>query len=192
MVAVRRPEPFDGAGQILDQRRLAQRADEHHHGGERVILTNGCFDVLHRGHVRCLQQARDLGDVLIVAINSDAGVRRLKGPGRPVNPVADRAAILAALRCVDYVTVFDEPTPLRLIERIRPDCYAKGGDYTAFTLPESAAVARYGGEVVILDYLAGRSTTATVERLRRSGERISAGEAVSLAEPGGGLARLTH
>lgn len=190
---MRKAEPPHRAGEILGQQRLAQRAGEHRRRRERVVLTNGCFDVLHRGHVRCLQQARDLGDVLIVAVNSDAGVTRLKGPGRPVNPVADRAAVLAALRCVDYVTVFDDATPLRLIGEIRPDVYAKGGDYTVSGLPEAAAVARYGGRVVILGYLAERSTTAMLQRIRRSADGAAPpSETVWMAEPSGGLARLTH
>jgi D-beta-D-heptose 7-phosphate kinase / D-beta-D-heptose 1-phosphate adenosyltransferase len=138
----------------------------HRRAGRRIVFTNGCFDVLHRGHVEYLSQARLLGDVLVVAVNDDAGVARLKGPGRPVNPVVDRAAVLAALRCVDLVTSFAEDTPIRLIELVRPDVYTKGGDYRPERLPETPVVLGLGGQVRILDYLAGRSTTATVARIR--------------------------
>ncbi|WP_210479163.1 D-glycero-beta-D-manno-heptose 1-phosphate adenylyltransferase [Naasia sp. SYSU D00948] len=134
--------------------------------GRRIVFTNGCFDVLHRGHTAYLNQAKRLGDVLVVAINSDDSVRRLKGESRPINPAPDRAEVLASLSCVDYVTVFATDTPIPLLERIRPDVYAKGGDYTIETLPESEVVLGYGGEVRILDYLADYSTTAVVDRIR--------------------------
>jgi len=133
-----------------------------------VVFTNGCFDVLHRGHVAYLNQAKRLGDVLVVAVNSDASVRRLKGPGRPVNPVEDRAAVLAALSCVDYVVVFEEDSPAALIEAVRPDIYVKGGDYTLDMIPERALVEAIGGQVRVLDYVADRSTTAIIERIRSS------------------------
>jgi rfaE bifunctional protein nucleotidyltransferase chain/domain len=136
--------------------------------GVRVVFTNGCFDVLHRGHVEYLAAARALGDLLVVAVNDDGSVRRLKGPDRPVNPVADRVAVLAALRCVDRVEVFADDTPIRLIERLRPDVYVKGGDYTPETLPEAPVVRGYGGEVHIIPYLPGRSTTAIIERAQCS------------------------
>lgn len=183
-----RGQEHQASGEVVDPGHLARRAAEHRRRGHRLVLTNGCFDVLHGGHVRCLQAARALGDVLVVAVNSDAGVARLKGADRPVNPVADRAAILAALRCVDYVTVFDDDTPLRIIEGLRPDFYAKGGDYRPEALPEAPAVARYGGQVVILGYVTGRSTTAIVERIRAGARREAAGAAF---EPRAGLERLT-
>lgn len=134
--------------------------------GERVVLTNGCFDVLHVGHVRCLTQARSLGDRLIVGLNSDDSVRHLKGPDRPLNGEADRACVLVALSCVDYVTVFDEPTPRRLIELVRPDVYVKGGDYADRGIPEEPLVTALGGRVEILDLVPGRSTTALLDRVR--------------------------
>jgi len=134
--------------------------------GRRIVFTNGCFDVLHRGHTSYLRQAKRLGDVLVVAVNSDAGVRRLKGPGRPVNPEEDRAAVLAALDCVDHVIVFDTDTPTPLLELLHPDVYAKGGDYSADMLAEAEVVRGYGGEVRILDYVADHSTTSIVERIR--------------------------
>ncbi|HET9127991.1 MAG TPA: D-glycero-beta-D-manno-heptose 1-phosphate adenylyltransferase [Propionibacteriaceae bacterium] len=149
---------------------LERTLDDHRRTGRRIVLTNGCFDVLHRGHTRYLEQARALGDVLVVAINDDAAVRRLKGPDRPVNPVLDRAAVLAALSCVDHVVTFSSDTAVPVIERLRPDVYAKGGDYTPDTLAETPAVEAYGGRVVILDYLPDRSTTAVLHRIRAGAE----------------------
>jgi rfaE bifunctional protein nucleotidyltransferase chain/domain/rfaE bifunctional protein kinase chain/domain len=156
---------------VLDTADLAARLDAHRAAGRRVVFTNGCFDVLHRGHVSYLDQAKRLGDVLVVALNSDAGVARLKGPDRPVNPVDDRAAVLAALSCVDYLTVFDEDTPVKLLESVRPDVYVKGGDYTPDTLPEAPVVRRLGGEVHIVDYLEDRSTTRLLDRIRAEPDR---------------------
>lgn len=134
--------------------------------GRRVVFTNGCFDLLHAGHVRYLAAARALGDCLIVGLNSDESVRALKGDGRPVNSERDRAAVLAALRAVDAVTVFGEATAATLIELIRPHVYAKGADYTLDTLPEAKLVQGYGGEVALLELLPGHSTTRLVARIR--------------------------
>ena len=139
-----------------------------HDSGQRIVFTNGCFDILHAGHVRYLGAARALGDCLVVGLNSDASVRRLKGEARPVNGEADRAEVLGAIRAVDYVTVFDEPTAAALIEILRPDVYAKGGDYTIDTLPEAEIVRAYGGQVALIDLVPGRSTTKVIEKLRQS------------------------
>ncbi|MBM7492121.1 rfaE bifunctional protein nucleotidyltransferase chain/domain [Micromonospora luteifusca] len=139
---------------------------EYREAGRSVVFTNGCFDVLHRGHVRYLEQARALGDLLIVAVNSDDSVRRLKGPDRPVNPVEDRAALLAALACVDHVVVFEEDSPAALIEAVRPDIYVKGGDYPPELVPEAPLVRRLGGQVHTLGYVPDRSTSAIIERIR--------------------------
>ncbi|GAA4436464.1 hypothetical protein GCM10023148_43060 [Actinokineospora soli] len=144
---------------------LRARVAEHRAAGRRIVFTNGCFDVLHRGHIAYLTQARRLGDVLVVAVNGDASVRRLKGPGRPVNPAADRAEVLSALSCVDHVTVFDEDTPTELIRALRPDTYVKGGDYTESMLDEAAVVRACGGEVRIVDYVPDQSTTAVIDRI---------------------------
>ncbi len=154
------------AGSALAEDDLVRRLAGERAQGRRIVFTNGCFDVLHRGHTAYLNQAKRLGDVLVVAINSDDSVRRLKGESRPINPAADRAEVLASLGCVDYVTVFSTDTPIPLLERIRPDVYAKGGDYTIETLPESEVVLGYGGEVRLLDYLADYSTTAVVDKIR--------------------------
>ena len=153
-------------GQVLAHRDLLATVAEHRRQRHRVVFTNGCFDVLHRGHVAYLRQARALGDVLIVALNGDASVRRLKGPQRPVNPLVDRAGVVGALDCVDLVTSFDEDSPVALLEQVRPDVYAKGGDYTPQMLPETPVVERLGGQVRVLDYLSDHSTTAIVDRIR--------------------------
>jgi D-beta-D-heptose 7-phosphate kinase/D-beta-D-heptose 1-phosphate adenosyltransferase len=154
------------AATTLDLEALAGRIGSHHAQGHRVVLTNGCFDVLHRGHTRYLELAKQLGDVLVVALNDDASVRRLKGPERPINSAADRAAVIAALSCVDYVTVFPTNTAVPLIEALHPHVYAKGGDYTPEMLPEADAVRAYGGTVAILDYVADHSTTDVIRRIR--------------------------
>lgn len=131
------------------------------------VFTNGVFDLLHRGHVECLQQARALGASLIVGLNSDASARLLgKGPERPINPESDRACVLAALEAVSLVVLFDEATPLALLEEIRPEVYVKGGDYDVQRLPEAALMARWGGRALALPYLDGRSTTEMVRRMR--------------------------
>jgi rfaE bifunctional protein nucleotidyltransferase chain/domain/rfaE bifunctional protein kinase chain/domain len=127
--------------------------------GGTVVATGGCFDLLHTGHVRLLEAARSLGDCLVVCLNSDASVRRLKGPGRPLVGEADRAGVLLALSAVDAVVIFDEETPATVLVRLRPDIFAKGGDYTAAALPETAVMAGWGGQAVILPYIEGRSTT---------------------------------
>lgn len=149
---------------------LAERLELHRRAGERIVFTNGCFDVLHRGHTASLKQARRLGDVLVVALNSDDSARRLKGPGRPVNGIRDRANVLSELSCVDYVTVFDADTASGTIRALRPDVYAKGGDYTPDMLQEAAEMRRLGGEVVILDYVPDHSTTELIDRLRTGAE----------------------
>lgn len=158
-----------GGGAVLDQDRLAALVAEHRAAGRRIVFTNGCFDVLHRGHVNYLNEAKRLGDVLVVAVNSDESVARLKGPDRPVNGVTDRTAVLAGLSCVDHLTVFDEDTPAALLERLRPEIYAKGGDHRAELLTETGVVRSYGGQVRILSYLPDRSTSAVISRIR--GER---------------------
>ena len=132
-----------------------------------LVFTNGVFDVLHRGHVSYLAQARSLGAALLVAVNSDASARRLgKGPERPLNGQIDRALVIAALQAVDYVMLFDEDTPCALIERVRPDVYVKGGDYDVERLAETALVRSWGGRAVAIPFVEGYSTTSLVERIR--------------------------
>lgn len=135
--------------------------------GKKLVFTNGVFDILHAGHVTYLEAARELGGLLIVGMNTDASVKRLgKGEDRPLNPLADRATVLSALRSVDGVVPFDEDTPIKLIEIIRPDIHVKGGDYQASALPETPLVESYGGQVVILPFLDGRSTTSLIQAIR--------------------------
>jgi D-beta-D-heptose 7-phosphate kinase/D-beta-D-heptose 1-phosphate adenosyltransferase len=134
--------------------------------GRRVVFTNGCFDILHPGHIRILEQARDLGDVLIVGINSDASVRQLKGAGRPVLPENERAEILAALECVDAVIVFDELTPREVIARLLPDVLVKGGDWAGDKIVGREEVEAAGGRVVSAPVVAGFSTTDILRKIR--------------------------
>jgi D-beta-D-heptose 7-phosphate kinase/D-beta-D-heptose 1-phosphate adenosyltransferase len=158
---------FDaGAKYVGDRAELEKRIAFHRGQGRRIVFTNGCFDILHRGHITYLSRAKSLGDVLVVGLNSDTGVARLKGPTRPVNPLSDRIEVLAALSCVDHVTAFDEDTPECLIETLRPDVFVKGGDYTVEMLPEAPLVRALGGEVCILGYVRDVSTTAIVDRVR--------------------------
>jgi rfaE bifunctional protein nucleotidyltransferase chain/domain len=134
--------------------------------GGRIVATGGCFDLLHAGHVGLLREARRLGDCLVVCLNSDSSVRALKGPGRPLVNAEDRARILTALECVDAVVVFGEPTPVAVLERLRPDVWVKGGDYACDELTEAPVVRRHGGEVVLLPYLSRHSTTALMAAAR--------------------------
>jgi rfaE bifunctional protein nucleotidyltransferase chain/domain len=131
--------------------------------GGTVVATGGCFDLIHAGHVSVLEAARSLGDCLVVCLNSDASVRRLKGDGRPLQSHVDRARVLRALGCVDALLVFDEDTPEAVLDRLRPDVWAKGADYALGQLPEAALLARWGGQAVVLPYLEGRSTTRLLQ-----------------------------
>ena len=137
-------------------------------GAKKVVFTNGCFDILHVGHVTYLQQARALGDCLIVAVNDDDSIKRLKGTDRPLNPLAARMQVLAALGCVDYVVAFSEDTPERLIKQVTPHVLVKGGDYTAEQIAGAAHVIRQGGKVKILSFVPGYSTTGLLERANQS------------------------
>jgi rfaE bifunctional protein nucleotidyltransferase chain/domain/rfaE bifunctional protein kinase chain/domain len=161
-----RPSGADGPPVPAGAAELAARMRAQ---GRTVVATGGCFDLLHAGHVRMLQRARALGDCLIVCLNSDASVRRLKGSERPLVGEDDRAEVLRGLRCVDEVAVFDEDTPERVIETLRPHVWCKGGDYAVGDLPEAALVERWGGRAVILPFLQGRSTTSLVSRARAAG-----------------------
>ena len=151
---------------ILDREALIEALRPRRASGERVVFTNGCFDLLHAGHVELLESAAALGDILVVGLNSDASVRRLKGPGRPLVPQAERARLLAALRAVDRVVPFDEETPLLLIEALLPDVLVKGEDYAAEAIVGREAVEAAGGRVVRVPLLPGLSTSALVARLR--------------------------
>ena len=152
---------------LIPNERIEEFAATLRAAGQRVVFTNGCFDILHAGHVRYLAAARALGDVLILGLNSDASVRRLKGETRPVNSEADRAEVVGALASVDYVVIFGEDTAEELIAKVQPAVYAKGGDYTLETLPEARIVESYGGEVVFIPLVAGKSTTGMIARMGR-------------------------
>ena len=155
-------------GRIVTAEELSAIRDGMDSAGQRLVFTNGCFDLLHAGHVRYLQQARELGDALAVGLNSDRSVRELKGEGRPINPQDDRAEVLAALGCVDYVVVFDGKRATDVLRTVRPHLYAKGGDYTPDSLDpeERGALSAAESEIKILPLVPGRSTTTVVERLR--------------------------
>jgi len=167
------PDPVvEAAVEVLDD--PLGRSEAVRRAGGTVVATSGCFDLLHAGHLRLLRQARGLGDLLVVCLNSDASVRRLKGEGRPMVPVEERRELLLALDCVDEVVVFEEPTPVAVLERLRADLFVKGGDYRAADLPETTAVGRWGGQVVILPYLDDHSTSrllAEAARVEQPNER---------------------
>jgi D-beta-D-heptose 7-phosphate kinase / D-beta-D-heptose 1-phosphate adenosyltransferase len=158
-----------GGGTALE--RALALADRVRAQGGTVVATGGCFDLLHAGHVATLRSARELGDCLLVCLNSDDSVRRLKGPERPLVPEADRTAVLEALDCVDVVVPFHERTPEALLARLRPDVFAKGGDYTLADLPEAATLTAWGGQAVVLPYLEGRSTTKLIKEVARRDNR---------------------
>ena len=133
--------------------------------GKKVVFTNGCFDILHVGHLRYMNEAKECGDILIVGVNSDDSVRRLKGPTRPINSEEDRAEMLCGLKAVDYAVIFTEDTPVEIIEGLKPSIHVKGGDYKKEDLPETEVVERNGGEVRILQLVAGKSTTNVVNKI---------------------------
>jgi D-glycero-beta-D-manno-heptose 1-phosphate adenylyltransferase len=146
--------------------------------GRRVVLANGGFDLLHVGHIRYLEAAARRGDILVVALNSDASLRRLKGPGRPLLPQAERAELLSGLACIDYLLLFDEPTVERILRALQPDIHAKGSDYTRKTVPERDVVLAYGGRIAIAGGPKIRSTSEVIPRiLRKLGRRAADGRA---------------
>ncbi|PIG94227.1 D-glycero-beta-D-manno-heptose 1-phosphate adenylyltransferase [Gloeocapsopsis sp. IPPAS B-1203] len=149
---------------ISDRTQLMKVLAAHRAAGRRIVFTNGCFDILHAGHVSYLNQARTLGDILVIGVNSDASVSRIKGSTRPINSLFDRIQVLAGLGCVDYLVSFDEDTPLHLLPSVRPNIYVKGGDYTKATLPETPLVEQLGGEVHLLPFVENCSTTSIIQR----------------------------
>ena len=150
---------------LIDRKDVARFCDELKRGGKQIVFTNGCFDIIHAGHVRYLTAAKNFGDVLIVGLNTDESVRRLKGANRPINCQDDRAEVLLALKAVDHVIFFGEQTAQALIAEVKPAVYVKGGDYTLATLPEAKIVQSYGGRVEFVNLVAGRSTTKIVEKI---------------------------
>lgn len=154
---------------LLDHEELVRRVESLKRSGQTVVFANGCFDLLHVGHVRYLEGAKALGDILVVAVNADASVRRLKGPDRPLMPLADRLGILAEFRAVDFVTAFEEDTARSLLLRLRPDVQAKGTDYTPDTVPERDAVASYGGRVAVVGDPKNHATRDLLRAIRERG-----------------------
>ncbi len=159
------PAPPDPASKLLSRTALLERFGRPR--AARVVFTNGVFDILHRGHVEYLLAARALGDVLVIGLNTDDSVRRLKGPERPLNPQEDRAFVLASLACVDAVTLFDEDTPRLLIAALLPDVLVKGGDYRPEEVVGRTEVEAAGGRLVLIPFVEGHSTTGLVQRIRR-------------------------
>ncbi len=157
----------NAAARILDRNRLIARVAIARKHGARIVLANGCFDILHVGHVRYLEAARALGDLLVVGINADEQVRQLKGPGRPFVSERERAEVIASLRAVDLVIIFAEPTVTALLTALRPDIHAKGTDYTEETVPERAVVRAYGGRVAIVGDPKDHSSSQMVVQLNR-------------------------
>lgn len=135
--------------------------------GKTIVTTNGCFDILHVGHVRYLEKAKSFGDVLIVALNSDKSVKSIKGESRPINNENDRAEVLSGLRSVDYVVLFDEDSPIDLLLQIKPDVHTKGADYTIESLPEAKGIMEAGGRIEFISFVEGKSTTSIIEKMRK-------------------------
>ena len=152
-------------GQIISRKSIAGFVKNLHEAGKTVVATNGCFDILHVGHVRYLQQTKSYADYSIVLLNSDKSVRSIKGEGRPVNNESDRAEILTALSCVDFVVLFDEDSPADLLDEIKPDVYTKGADYTMETLPERDIMIRNNIKVEFIEFVDGKSTTNIIKKI---------------------------
>lgn len=154
-------------GKVIDRKDLPALLSQLKSEGRTVVTTNGCFDILHVGHVRYLQKTKTFADVLIVALNSDASVKKIKGPDRPINNENDRAEILCALSCVDYVVLFEESSPEKLLCEIKPDVHTKGADYTVETLPEAKAIMANGGRIEFISFVEGKSTTSIIEKIEK-------------------------
>ena len=153
-------------GKILSRHDLQTEIDALHRQGKKIVFTNGCFDILHVGHVRYLREAKKKGDALVLALNSDRSVQAIKGDKRPIVPEAERADVMAALEAVDYVTIFEELTPLALIETLKPDVLIKGGDWEEEKIVGRDAVLSWGGQVAVIPEIKGASTTNIVEKIR--------------------------
>ena len=150
---------------IKDLTVLTKLVSEHKNKGEKVVFTNGCYDLLHIGHIQCFQESKALGDILIVALNSDSSIRALKGPSRPIIPEEERAEIIAAMENVDYITIFDQADPLKVISTVKPDVLVKGGDWSIDTIVGRDVVESYGGTVVALPMIPGVSTSRLIENI---------------------------
>lgn len=151
---------------LINRDNIEKFCDELRNQKKKIVFTNGCFDILHAGHVRYLNVAKSFGDILIIGLNSDESVKRLKGNDRPINNQEDRAEVLLALKAVDYVVIFGEQTAEEVIAQVKPDVYVKGGDYTLETLPEAKIVQNYGGKVEFVEMVKGRSTTNVINKIK--------------------------
>ena len=161
MVALKREK----MGQVIQKQDLVELIKQYKQKNKKTVFTNGCFDILHIGHVRYLKESSKCGDILIIGLNSDASVKRLKGPTRPINNESDRAELLSELGFVDYVVIFDEDTPEKLLDDLKPDIYTKGADYTLETLPEAKTVLKNGGKVEFIKLVEGKSTTNVIKKI---------------------------
>ena len=152
-------------GIVVDRKNIISVIKDLKSQGLKIVTTNGCFDILHVGHLRYLKKAKSFGDILVVALNSDSSTRALKGETRPVNNQNDRAELLSNLNCVDIVVIFDEISPEKLLVEIAPDIHTKGADYTIETLPEAKAILEAGGRIEFIDFVEGKSTTNTIKKI---------------------------
>lgn len=152
-------------GQLISRNNISEFVAKLHKAGKTVVTTNGCFDILHVGHVRYLQKSKSFGDYLIVLLNSDKSVKSIKGDDRPVNNELDRAEVLCALNCVDFVVIFDESSPATLLDEIKSDVYTKGADYTMDTLPEKDIMIKNGTKVEFIEFVQGKSTTNIINKI---------------------------
>ena len=153
-------------GQILNRKDIISTTEKLKKENKKIVFTNGCFDILHIGHVRYLKKSASFGDILIVGLNSDNSVKRLKGETRPINNEQDRAELLSELNFVDFVVIFEEDTPEELLDEIKPDIYTKGADYTLKTLPEADVILRNNGWVEFIDFVEGKSTTKIIDKIK--------------------------
>ena len=153
---------------LIDRMKISEIVTTLKAEGKKIVFTNGCFDILHVGHVRYLKEAKALGDILILGLNSDCSVKSLKGSNRPINNESDRAEVLSALKAIDYVVIFDEKTAENIVGEVKPDIYAKGGDYSIDTLPEAKIVAEHGGKTVLLQLVDGKSSTNIINRCKEN------------------------
>ena len=153
-------------GKLIKEAELDSLIKELRNENKKIVFTNGCFDILHVGHVKYLQKSAEFGDILIIGLNSDSSVKKLKGENRPINNEIDRAYVLCALEAVDYVVIFEENSPIDLLNKIKPDIYAKGADYTLQTLPEAPTVLKNGGKVEFIEFVDGKSTTNIINSIK--------------------------
>ena len=157
---------------LIDRMKISEIVTSLKAKGKKIVFTNGCFDILHVGHVRYLKEAKALGDILILGLNSDYSVKSLKGSNRPINNESDRAEVLSALKAIDYVVIFDEKTAENIVGEIKPDIYAKGGDYSIDTLPEAKIVAEHGGKTVLLQLVDGKSSTNIINKCKENNLKL--------------------